>query len=143
MILVLDTTFLVMHYFSDQPALLAKTREILRNSRKQGNKAIVPTIVLAEFYAQTYKRTGREVADKYFREIVISGLDISPLTQETSYHAGLLRAKYKEKLPWGDCIVAATAVRSKAEVVVTEDPHFAELREIEARRVSELHRSSS
>jgi predicted nucleic acid-binding protein len=143
MIFVLDATFLVVHYFSDEATVLAKTREILRTSRKQGNKAIVPTIVLAEFYTQTYKRTGREVADKYFREIVNSGLNISPLTQEISYHAGLLRAKYKEKLPWGDCIVAATAVRNKAELVVTENPHFAELREIEARGVSELHRSPS
>lgn len=88
-------------------------------------------------------RTGREVAEKYFREIVISGLDISPLTQESLYHADLLRAKYKEKLPWGGCIVAATAVRNKAKLVVTEDPHFAESREIEARRVTELHSSPS
>jgi predicted nucleic acid-binding protein len=143
MILVFDTTFLVLHYFSDEAALLAKTREILRTSRKLGNRAILPTIVLAEFYAQAYKRTGREVADKYFREIVNSGLDIFPLTEEISYHAGLLRAKYKEKLPWGDCIVAATAVRNKAKLVVTEDPHFAEFREIEARRVKELHSSAS
>lgn len=73
MIFVLDTTFLAVQYFSGEATLLAKTREILRASRKQGNKAIVPTIVLAEFYAQTCKRTGREVADKYFRKIVNSG----------------------------------------------------------------------
>jgi len=138
MILVLDTTFLILHYFSDDEAVLAKTREGLRVSRKLGNKGILPTIVLAEFYAQTYKRTGRDVADKYFREIVNSGLDIASLTQEVSYQAGLLRAKYQEKVPWGDCIVAATALLNKAKFVVTEDPHFAKISEIEVRRTSQL-----
>lgn len=138
MILVLDTTFLILHYFSDDEAVLAKTREGLRVSRKLGNKGVLPTIVLAEFYAQTYKRTGRDVADKYFREIVNSGLDIASLTQEVSYQAGLLRAKYQEKVPWGDCIVAATALLDKAKFVVTEDPHFTAISEIEVRRTSQL-----
>jgi predicted nucleic acid-binding protein len=138
LILVLDTTFLVLHYFSNDEGTLTKTRETLRISRKLGNRAILPTIVLAEFYAQTYKRTGKEVADKHFREVVNSGLTIIPLTEQLSYQAGLLRAKYQEKVPWGDCIVAATAVQNKARFVVTEDPHLMEIKEIEARRNSEL-----
>jgi predicted nucleic acid-binding protein len=138
LILVLDTTFLVLHYFSDDEGILTKTRETLRISRKLGNRAILPTIVLAEFYAQTFKRTGKEVADKRFREVVNSGLQIIPLTEQISYQAGLLRAKYQEKIPWGDCVVAATAVQSKAKFVVTEDPHLMEIKEIEARRTSEL-----
>ena len=137
MILVLDTTFLILHYFSDDATVTAKTREVLKCSRKLGNKGIVTTIVLAEFYAQTYKRAGRDVADKYFREIADSGLEIAPLTQEISHRTGLLRSKYQEKVPWGDCIVAATALHGKAKLVLTEDPHFADLREIEARRTSE------
>ena len=138
MILVLDTTFLVLHYFSDDEGILTKTRETLRISRKLGNRAILPTIVLAEFYAQTYKRTGKEVADKHFREVVSSGLQIIPLTEQISYQAGLLRAKYQEKVPWGDCIVAATAVQNKAKFVVTEDPHLMDIKEIETRGTSEL-----
>jgi len=138
LILVLDTTFLVLHYFSDDEDILTKTRETLRISRKLGNRAILPTIVLAEFYAQTYKRTGKEVADKHFREVVSSGLQIIPLTEQISYQAGLLRAKYQEKVPWGDCIVAATAVQNKAKFVVTEDPHLMEIKEIETRGPSEL-----
>jgi len=138
LILVLDTTFLVLHYFSDDEGILNKTRETLRISRKLGNRAILPTIVLAEFYAQTYKRTGKEVADKHFREVVNSGLHIIPLTEQISYQAGLFRAKYQEKVPWGDCIVAATAVQNKAKLVVTEDTHLMDIKEIEARRTSEL-----
>ena len=138
MVLVLGTTFLLLHYFSDHEKVLVKTREILRTSRKLGNKGIVPTIVLAEFFAQTYRRTGREVADKYFRGIVNSGLDIVPLTREISYHAGMLRANYQEKVPWGDCIVAPTAAQNRAKFVVTEDPYLVNIKEIETRRTSEL-----
>lgn len=138
MIFVLDTTFLVLHYFSDDESILTKTRETLRISRKLGNKGILPTIVLAEFYAQTYKRTGKDVADKHFREVMDCGLQIIPLTEQISYQAGLLRAKYQEKVPWGDCIVAATAVQHKAKFVITEDPHLMEIKETETRRTSEL-----
>jgi hypothetical protein len=59
-ILVLDTAF-VLHYFSDGQAILAKTRKRFKISRKLGNR-VIPAIVLVEFYAQTYKRTGRHVA---------------------------------------------------------------------------------
>ena len=138
MILVLDTTFLILHYFSRDEAVLTKTRETLRTSRKLGNRGILPTIVLAEFYAQTYKRAGREVADKHFREVTNSGLEIVSLTEQISHQAGLLRAKYQEKIPWGDCTVAATAIRSKAKFVITEDPHLMDIKEIETRRTSEL-----
>jgi predicted nucleic acid-binding protein len=138
LILVLDTTFLVLHYFSDDEDILTKTRETLRISRKLGNRAILPTIVLAEFYAQTYKRAGKSIADKHFRELVDSGLVIVPLTERISYQAGFLRAKYQEKVPWGDCIVAGTAVQNKAKFVVTEDMHLMGIREIDARRTTEL-----
>jgi predicted nucleic acid-binding protein len=137
--MVLDTTFLILHYFSDDEAVLTKTRDTLRTSRKLGNRGIVPTIVLAEFYAQTYKRTGRDVADKRFREIVNSGLEIVSLDEQMSYQAGLLRARYHEKVPWGDCVVAATAILGKAKFVITEDPHLMGVKEIETRRTSELH----
>jgi predicted nucleic acid-binding protein len=138
LILVLDTTFLVLHYFSDDEDILTKTRETLRISRKLGNRAILPTIVLAEFYAQTYKRAGKSIADKHFRELLDSGLVIVPLTEQISYQAGFLRAKYQEKVPWGDCIVAGTAVQNKAKFVVTEDMHLMGIREIDARRTTEL-----
>ena len=129
----------MLHYFSDDEDILTKTRETLRISRKLGNRAILPTIVLAEFYAQTYKRAGKSIADKHFRELLDSGLVIVPLTEQISYQAGLLRAKYQEKVPWGDCIVAGTAVQNKAKFVVTEDMHLMGIREIDARRTSELH----
>lgn len=128
----LDTTFFVLHYFSKESNILAKTKEILHGCRKLGSKGIVPTIVLAEFYALTHKKVGKEVAEKHFNEIVNSGLSIVELTVEISKQAGIFRRKYEEKIPWGDCIIAATSLFNKVEIVVTEDPHFKQIKEIKA-----------
>jgi predicted nucleic acid-binding protein len=60
------------------------------------------------------------------------------LTEEISYRAGMLRAKHWEKVPWGDCVVAATVAQNKAKFVVTEESHFASVGEVEARGISKL-----
>jgi len=70
--------------------------------------------------------------------MVNSGLHIVSLTEEISCHAGMLRAKYQEKVPWGDCVVAATAAQNRAKFVVTEHSHFASVGEVAARGISEL-----
>lgn len=132
MIWTLDTTFFVLHYFSKEESTLSKTRKVLYSCRKLGNKGILPTIVLGEFYALTRKKAGRDVAEKYFNELINSGLNIVNMTTEVAKQAGILRHRYEEKIPWGDCIIAASGILSKAKIVVTEDPHFKQLKEIRA-----------
>lgn len=138
MIIVLDTTFFVLHYFSDEEGVLSKTQKILTQCRKLGNKGILPTIVLGEFYALTRKRAGRDVAEKFFRELVNSGLEIINLTADVAKQAGIFRYKYQEKIPWGDCIIAAIAFLEKADIILTEDPHFGQLKEVKGRTLAEV-----
>ncbi|MBX5321453.1 MAG: PIN domain-containing protein [Candidatus Bathyarchaeota archaeon] len=138
MIIAFDTTFFVLHYFSNEESILNKTQKIFTECRKLGNKGILPTIVLGEFYALVRKKTGRDIAEKYFRELINSGLNIINLTIDIAKQAGIFRHKYKEKLPWGDCIIAATAFLEDAEILLTEDPHFKQFREIKARTLAEI-----
>ena len=98
----------------------------------------MPTIVLGEFYALTHKRLGRDVAEKYFNELVRSGLSIIDLTASISKQAGIFRSKYEEKIPWEDYIIAATGVLNEAEIVITEDPHFKQFKEIKAKTLNEV-----
>lgn len=128
----------MLHYFSKEEDTLAKTRKVLYNCRKLGNKGILPTIVLAEFYALTSKRAGKIVAEKHFNELVNAGLNIIELTVDISKQAGIFRRKYKEKIPWGDCIIAATAVLNKAEIMITEDPHFKQFKELKAKTLNQI-----
>ncbi len=138
MIVTLDTTFFVSHYFSKDEETLSKTRKILYSCRKIGSKGILPTIVLGEFYVLTRKKAGRDVAEKYFMELMKSGLSITDMSAEIAKQAGILRLKYEEKIPWGDCIIAATGILNNASVIITEDPHFKQLKEIKAETLTEV-----
>jgi len=138
MIVTLDTNFLMLHYFSKEETVLSRTRDILRACRRLGNRGIVPTIVLAEFHALTHKRAGMVVADKCFNELVNSGLKVTDLTLEISREAAVLRVKYEEKIPWADCIIAATACLNRSHTLLSEDPHFKKVREVNAKTLSEL-----
>jgi len=138
MIIALDTTFFALHYFSSENEVLSKTKRTLYVCRKLGNKGIVPTIVLGEFYALAHRKVGRDLAEKHFNEIVKSGLSIIELSIEISRQAGILRRKYEEKIPWGDCIIAATGLMSKAEFIITEDQHFEQIKEIRTRKLEEV-----
>jgi len=135
---VLDTTFFTLHYFSQDADVLQKTKAIIRSCRRLGNKGLIPSIVLAEFYALTRKRAGRDAAEKYFSEMEHSGLDIISLNAAIAKQAGILRAKYQEKICWGDCLIAAVSLENKAENIVTEDPHFTMIKETRAKRTSQI-----
>jgi len=138
MLVALDTTFFALHYFSREEEVLSKTKRVLHVCRKLGNKGIVPTIVLSEFYALAHKRAGEDLAEKHFKEIVEAGLSIDELSIEISRQAGILRRKYEEKIPWGDCIIAAIGLVNKAEFIITEDPHFERIREVKAQKLEEV-----
>lgn len=105
--------------------------------QKLGNEGILPTMALGEFYALTRKKAGRDVSEKYFKELVNSGLKVVNLTIDIAKQAGIFRHKYKEKIPWEDCIIAATALLEKAEILLTEDPHFKQLKEVKAQTLAE------
>lgn len=117
---------------------MQKTKAIIRSCRRLGNRGLIPAIVLAEFYALARKTAGRDAAEKYFAEMLHSGLDIVPLDTAIARQAGVLRAKYQEKIPWGDCLIAATAVENKADSIVTEDSHFARIREVHAKPSAQI-----
>lgn len=102
-----------------------------------GNRGNVPTVVLAECYAIARRNAGRDVAELRFRELVDSGLTLVPLSQEMARESGVLRAKYQGKIPWGDCLIAGTHLVEKAEVVISEDPHFKQIREIRTKTLAE------
>lgn len=135
---VLDTTFLALHYFSTETEITSKTRNILKACRKLGSNGILPTMVLAEFYTLTHKKAGKDMAERRFNEIIESGLHVVELSTVISRQAGIIRRKYEEKIPWGDCVIAATGLVNKAEFIITEDPHFKQIKEVRARKLEEL-----
>jgi predicted nucleic acid-binding protein len=134
----LDTSFLILHYFSKDLDVLRKSRSVLHFCRLAGNSGIVPTVVLAEFYAIARRDAGRDAAELRLKELVDSGLELVQLSPEAARESGVIRAKYNEKIPWGDCFIAGTHISKEADVVLSEDPHFRDIKEIRTRKLAEF-----
>lgn len=124
---VVDTRFLVEHFYSDDPGMKAKTSKKLRELARR-SEGIIPTLVLGEVTRITCEKKGKEEANLRYLSILRSGLQIEELTPDVAKEAGLLKCRYRD-IPMGDCIIASIAVKREAKVL-SDDPHFNMMKEI-------------
>ena len=122
---ILDTRFLIEHFFSDQPRVLESARAKLRKLRRT-KTGVLPTLVLTEFFDQVCRHAGSREASEKCESLIVSGLEILPLTSEIALAAGDIRCGHRN-VPIADCIIAATALLLAGRVV-TDDPHFSRMR---------------
>ncbi|HKZ63310.1 MAG TPA: PIN domain-containing protein [Thermoplasmata archaeon] len=118
---ILDTRFLIAHFFSDEPHVLESARARLRNLRRTGN-GVLPTLVLTEFFDQVARHAGLREAEEKCEALLVSGLRVQELTTEIALEGGRIRCRHRG-VPIADCVIAATAMRLGGRVV-TDDPHF-------------------
>lgn len=119
---VYDTRFFMEHYYSQNEAILKKTKEAIRKAEER----FISAIVIHEVYQLTLKQEGRETAilrtallEKDFKVIKIDA--------EIAKSSAELRHKYK--ISMADSIIAATALSLKA-TCLSDDPHFKSVKEI-------------
>ena len=124
---VLDSRFLIEHYYSTSAETKKKTAKKLKELI-QHNEGILPTIVISETIKTICEKVGREEAEICYPSLVASGLQIQNLNPTIAKQAGLLKCQYKSA-PMGDCIIAATAITNQAKVL-SDDPHFNIMKEI-------------
>ena len=86
---------------------------------------------LAEFYAKTCEKKGREIADIYYLRIRYQPkiMVISP-DEELTKKAGQLKCKYRKKVSLADCYAAAVATINKA-ILITTDNNLTEMADLE------------
>lgn len=125
----IDTRFFLTHYLADTDELKAKTAQ--RMFELQRESAIVPTIVLHEIYKFMHDSVGRDVARLRVDAVLNSNFEIIDLTPTIAITSALLRCRYR-RLPTADSIVAATSIETKSRRVVSDDPHFEQIREIKS-----------
>jgi predicted nucleic acid-binding protein len=123
---VLDTRFLIEHYYSENKETKQKTTKKLK-SLIRCREGIVPTIVISETVKIICEKIGKEEAEISYTDIVTSGMHIQELTSKIAKQAGLIKCQHR-RLPMGDCIIAATAIANQAGVL-SDDPHFDEIEE--------------
>jgi predicted nucleic acid-binding protein len=123
---VLDTRFLIEHYYSTSTEDRQKTSRKLRELI-QRKEALLPTIVISETIQTVCQKIGKEEAQNCYQTLLISGLQIINLTPTIAKQAGLIKCQHKN-IPMGDCIIAATATANQARIL-SDDPHYDTIKE--------------
>lgn len=123
----LDTRFFLTHFLADTEDL--RRRASKKMAEFQRAIAIVPTIVLHEVYKFQFENIGRDVAELRIDTILKSGFAFVDLDPKIALTSARLRCRYKE-LPTADAIVAASAIETKSGRVVSDDPHFRQIKGI-------------
>ena len=119
--MVIDSRFLMEHFYSDRDEIKRRTSSKLRELIKLGN-GLLPTIVIGEVVRVTCEKRGMEEAKLRYISLIRSGLKIRNLDEEVAERAGLLKCRYRD-IPMRDCVVAAVALIEKA-AILSDDPHF-------------------
>jgi predicted nucleic acid-binding protein len=123
---VLDTRFLIEHYYSTNTENRQKTTRKLRELT-QHKEALLPTIVISETIQTVCQKIGKEEAQNCYQTLLISGLHIQTLTPTIAKQAGLIKCQHTN-IPMGDCIIAATAITNQARIL-SDDPHYDAIKE--------------
>ena len=129
---VIDTRFFLVHFLSEDDQTKKWTRTTLENLQKGPNIGVVPSIVIHEFYKFELENLGKDVADIRLNSIMKSKLKTINLDPTTAIEAAKLRCKYSD-LPTADAIIAATAIKTSSEYVLTDDKHIKQIKETKTR----------
>jgi len=124
---VLDTRFLIEHYYTTGTETKQKTSRKLREL-VQHKKGIIPTIVVSETIQTVCNNIGKDEAENCYQALLTSGLQIINLTTTIAKQTGLIKCQHKN-IPMGDCIIAATAIANQARIL-SDDPHYDIIREV-------------
>ena len=129
---VTDTRFLLLLFLASDDHTKKWTKTTLEKLRQGGNVGIVPSIAIHEFYKFVFEKWGKEVADLRVNFVLQSKLSAVNLNPAIAIEAAKLRCKYAE-LPTADTIIAATAIKTSSEFVLTDDKHIKQIKETKTR----------
>ncbi len=131
---VIDTRFFLASLLTQDELFKKWARATLQNLQREANLGLVPSIVIHEFYKLELESLGKDVADMRVNSILKSNLKMINLNPAIAIEAAKLRCKYAD-LPTADAIIAATAVNTYAECVLTDDKHIKQIKETRTRWV--------
>ena len=95
---------------------------------------IVPSIVIHEFYKFQLENLGKDVAELRVNSLLKLNLKIVNLDIPIAIEAAKLRCKYTE-LPTADAIIAATAITTSSDYILTDDRHIKQIKETKTKWV--------
>ncbi len=96
--------------------------------QNRSNLGLVPSIVIHEFYKFLLENYGKDLADIRTNTIQSAELEIVNFDVVIGIEAAKLRCKYAE-LPTADAIIAATAITTSSDYILTDDKHIKQIKE--------------
>lgn len=122
-----DTRLISAIYYPSGDDEASRIRTELTNNLSR----YISSVTVYEVYKLTLELEGRETADLR-TELLRRDFSITNLDWKIAKQAALLWKKYR--VPMADAVIAATAMQLRA-TCVTNDPHFAKIKEIRSRWV--------
>lgn len=101
-----------------------RATKVLEKLVAEGKRILVPTIVIAEMLSYPKLTDEERMIIKGF----VSNFEIIPLDFSIAEIGGMLRSKYKIKLP--DAIIAATAIYYKSPLLTYNIRDFKKIKEL-------------
>ncbi len=129
---VFDTRFFMVSLESKDEEFRKWSRRAIETLERKGNVGFIPSIVIHEFYQFQMEKLGKEVADTRVNSVLKLNFNVVNLDGHIGIAAAKLRCKYAE-LPTGDAIIAATAMATSSEFVLTDDKHIKQIKETKTR----------
>ena len=116
-------TMIFIYFLERHPIYYELLCDFFTQIEKGNLRGLISSLVLAELLVPLY-RTDRSKEANSLAELIdnFPNIEIVPLSSEIALEAARLRAKYTIRTP--DAIHAATALKGKAQILLTNDKHF-------------------
>lgn len=122
---VYDTRFFVEYFYSSDARFLRRLKEDLRSVKER----MVSAVTIHEIHRINLENEGSEVATLR-SEIICRDFKLIDMDYETAIRSAKLRSRYR--MPMADSVIAATA-QIYGCPVVSDDPHFREIKDLKTR----------
>ncbi len=123
---VIDAGVLILHFMQD-----SRVREYFSKIDEEKIRGLVSLVNLAEFYYNTCRKLGKQVADTgYF---LLLGSKLQPVFDDPLARlAGLEKCRQRLDLSLADCFALALAKRENA-ILLTTDNELAKVKDVQAK----------
>ena len=127
--IALDTSVFI-YQLESNARYLALTDSVFSWVERTGHEAVTSTITMTELLVPSYRSNDEDRVDAFYGLLsTYPNLQWIAPDLETADLAAKLRAGYRLRTP--DALQAATALRAKATGLITNDPIFARVGELE------------
>jgi len=134
--IALDTSVFI-YQLEANPAYVALTDAVFEFVARSGNSAVTSTITMTEILVQPHRSMEEDRADEFYALLTtFPHLEWVPPDLAIADLAARLRATHGLKTP--DALQVATATKSGATALITNDNRLAELPELETAVLDEL-----